>query len=220
MQPSLTVVVHADAQCVFAPPLPRSSPFVPVTSLMVAETWRFSSQVSCWRCLRWPSRSTLPVVWVLLGLVCGSTRADPLSCGSWRLSARGCGHLCGAVNGELLASVLHSNLSQLLACSGSVSPADASSVTTDFSFFVLTVWCLYGCAADVAQIAERDFILVCRSKVEHSSLNPLHRELTCRVGPLSKFELCVQKADTTNGCCRLHEFCGFQSVSPPSGFLA
>ena len=183
MQPSLTVVVHADAQCVFAPPLPRSSPYVPVTSWMVAETWRFSSQVSCWRCLRWPSRSTLPVLWVQLGLVCGSTRADPLErrrksgyCGSWPLSARGCGHLCGEVDGELLASVLHSNLSQLLACSSSVSPADASSVTTVVSFFVLKVWCRYGYATDVAQITERDFILVCRSKLEHSSLNSLHRE--------------------------------------------
>ena len=89
-----------------------------------------------------------------------------------------------------------------------------------FSFFVLTVWCLFGHATDVAQITERDFILVCRSKLEHSSLNSLHREWTCRVGPLSKFELCVQKADTTNDCCRFHDFCGFQSVSPPSGFVA
>ena len=48
------------------------------------------------------------MLWVLLGLVCGSTRADPLErrrysgyCGSWPLSARGCGHLCGAVDGSM-----------------------------------------------------------------------------------------------------------------------
>ena len=83
-------------------------------------------------------------------------------------------HACGPL--ELWVSALHSNLSQLLACSGSVSPADASSVTTVVSFFVLKVWCRYGYATDVAQITERDFILVCHSKLEHSSLNSLPRE--------------------------------------------
>ena len=49
-------------------------------------------------------------------------------------------------------------------------------MTTVVSFFVLKEWCRYGYATDVAQITESDFILVCRSKLEHSSLNSLHRE--------------------------------------------
>ena len=49
-------------------------------------------------------------------------------------------------------------------------------MTTVVSFFVLKEWCRYGYATDVAQITESDVILVCRSKLEHSSLNSLHRE--------------------------------------------
>ena len=39
----------------------------------------FPSQTRGWRCLRWPSRSNLPVLWAQLVLVCGSTRVDPLT---------------------------------------------------------------------------------------------------------------------------------------------
>ena len=67
--------VHANAQRVFAPFLPRSPPLVPVTSSAVAETMSISSQDGCWsfEVAKQIDPAVLWVLWISASL-CSWTR--------------------------------------------------------------------------------------------------------------------------------------------------